>query len=175
MGGADGVAEGWKQGPDRLQRGEAQAVEDLQRAWPDLPRRQGRVERADREGRRHGEREGLEGGPPLLPFRQPAISLEQEGEMQERALRRIRGEAARLAEKDREMAARERRVLGEEEAVARGAQWVLPDPERTPPPRMWRGGRRPGKGPEKREGGLGGRGGSGARWRNGEQGEQRGR
>ena len=49
--------------------------------------------------------------------------------MQERALRRIRGEAARLAEKDREVAARERRVREQEEAVARGAHRVLPDPE----------------------------------------------
>ena len=38
------------------------------------------------------------GRPPLMPFRQPAIPPEQESEMQERAWRRIRGEAARLAE-----------------------------------------------------------------------------
>ena len=38
-----------------------------------------------------------------MPFRQPAIPPEQEGEMQERAWRRIRGEAARLAERDREV------------------------------------------------------------------------
>ena len=49
--------------------------------------------------------------------------------MQERAWRRIRGEAARLADRDRAVAARERRVREEEEAVARGARWVLPDPE----------------------------------------------
>ena len=49
--------------------------------------------------------------------------------MQERAWRRIRGEAARLAEKDRKVAARERRVWESEEAVARGAQRVLPNPE----------------------------------------------
>ena len=53
--------------------------------------------------------------------------------MQERAWRRIRGEAARLAERDREVAARERRVREEEEAVARGAQRVLPDPEGATP------------------------------------------
>ena len=64
-----------------------------------------------------------------MPFRQPAIPPEQEGEMQERAWRRIRGEAARLAERDREVASRERRVWEEEEAVARGAHRVLPDPE----------------------------------------------
>ena len=64
-----------------------------------------------------------------MPFRQPAIPPEQEAEMQERAWRRIRGEAAKLAERDREVAARERRVREEEEAVARGAHRVLPDPE----------------------------------------------
>ena len=65
-----------------------------------------------------------------MPFRQPAIPPEQEEQMQERAWRRIRGEAAKLAERDREVAARERRVREEEEeAVARGAHRVLPDPE----------------------------------------------
>ena len=49
--------------------------------------------------------------------------------MQERAWRRIRGEAARLADRDREVAARERRVREEEEAVARGAHRVLLDLE----------------------------------------------
>ena len=49
--------------------------------------------------------------------------------MQERAWRRIRGEAARLAERNREVAARERRVREEEEVVARGAHRVLQDPE----------------------------------------------
>ena len=49
--------------------------------------------------------------------------------MQESAWRQIRGEAARLAERDRELAARERRVREEEGAVARGAHRVLPDPE----------------------------------------------
>ena len=64
-----------------------------------------------------------------MPFRQPAIPPEQEGEMQERAWRRIRGEVARLADRDREVAAQERRVREEEEAVARGAHRVLPNPE----------------------------------------------
>ena len=49
--------------------------------------------------------------------------------MQERAWRQIRGKAARLAERDREVAVRERRVREEEEAVARGSHRVLPDPE----------------------------------------------
>ena len=54
--------------------------------------------------------------------------------MQETAWRRIRGKAARLADRDREVAARERRVQEEEEAVARGAHRVLPDPEGDTPP-----------------------------------------
>ena len=49
--------------------------------------------------------------------------------MQGRAWRRIRGEAARRPERDREVAAREHRVLEEEETVARGAHRILPDPE----------------------------------------------
>ena len=53
--------------------------------------------------------------------------------MQARAWRRIRGEAAKLAERDREVAARERRVREEEEAMAQGAHRVLPDPEEDPP------------------------------------------
>ena len=175
MGGADRVAEGRTEGPGRPQGEEAQAVEELQRAWADLRRRQERVDRAEREGGRHGEGGGPEGRPPLMPFRQLAIPLEQESEMQERAWRRIRGEAARLAERDREVAARERRVREKQSAVARGAHRVLPDQEGTPPPRMWRGGCPPGKGPERRKGRLGRRGGSGGGLRSGEQGEQRGR
>ena len=113
---------------DRPQGGEAQAVEELQRAWADLQRSQEGVERAEREGGRQEEGRGRK-DTPLVPFRRPAIPPEQEGEMQERAWRRIRGEAARLADRDRAVAARERRVREEEEAVARGAHWVLPDPE----------------------------------------------
>ena len=118
MAGADRVAEGWTEGPGRPQGGEAQAVEELQRAWADLRRRQERVESAEREGGWHREGEGPEGRPPMVPFRQPAIPPEQESEMPERAWRRIGGDAARLAEKDREVATRERRVREEEEAVA---------------------------------------------------------
>ena len=99
MGEADKVAEGWTEGPGRPQGGEAQAVEELRPAWADLRRRRERVERAEREGGGHGEGGGLEGRPPLMPFRQPAIPPEQESEMQERACRRMRGEAARLAER----------------------------------------------------------------------------
>ena len=120
--------EGRTEGTHRPQGGEAQAVEELQTAWADLRRRRGGVEREEPEGGRQEEGRGRE-GTPLVPFRQPAIPPEQEGEMQQRAWRRIRGEAAKLAERDREVAARERRVREEEEAVARGAHRLLPDPE----------------------------------------------
>ena len=49
-GGAGRAAEGRTKGTGRPQGGEAQAVEELQRAWADLRRRQERVERAEREG-----------------------------------------------------------------------------------------------------------------------------
>ena len=123
-----GAEEGRTEGTDRPQGGETQAVEELQMAWADPRRRQEGVERAEREEGRQEKGRGRE-GTPLLPFRQPAIPPEQEGEMQVRAWRQIRGEAARLAERDREVAARERRVREEEEAVVRGAHRVLPDPE----------------------------------------------
>ena len=107
-------------------------MEELQRAWADLRRRQEGVERAEREGGRQEEGRGRE-DTPLVPFRQPAIPPEQEGEMQERAWRRIRGEAARLSDRDREVAARECRVREAEEVVAQGADRVLPDPEEDHP------------------------------------------
>ena len=122
-----GAEEGRTEETDRPQGGEAQAVEEVQRAWADLRRRQEGVERVEREGGRQEEGSGWE-DIPLVPFRQPAVPPEQEGEMQERAWRRIRGEAARLADRDREVAARERRVR-EEAGVARGAHRVIPDPE----------------------------------------------
>ena len=50
MGGARRAAEGGKEGTGRPQGGEAQAVEELQRAWADHRRRQEGVERAEREG-----------------------------------------------------------------------------------------------------------------------------
>ena len=123
-----GTDEGRTEGTDRPQGGEAQAVEEPQRAGADLRRRQEGDERAEREGGRQEEGRGRE-DTPLVPFRRPAIPPEQEGEILERAWRRIRGEAARLADRDRAVAAREHRVREEEEAVARGARWVLPDPE----------------------------------------------
>ena len=123
-----GTEEGRTKGTDRPQGGEAQAVEEPQRAWADLQRRQEGDERAEREEGRQEEGTGRE-DTPLVPFRRPAIPPEQEGEMQERAWRRTGGEAARLADRDRAVEARERRVREEEEAVARGALWVLPDPE----------------------------------------------
>ena len=168
-----GAGEGRTEGTDRPQGGEAQAVEELQRAWADLQRRQEGVERAGREGGRQEEGRGRE-DTPLVPFRQPAIPPEQEGEMQGRAWRRIRGESARLADRDREVAARERRVREEEEVVARGAHRVLPDPEGDTPPRMLRGSPRQGKGPGKRTRRQGRKGGSGAGGRSEGQGRRRG-
>ena len=97
MGGAGRVEEGRTEGTNRPQGGEAQAVEELQRAWADHRRRQERVERAEREGGRQEEGR-RQRGTPLVPFRQPAIPPEQEGKMQERAWGRVRGEAAKLAE-----------------------------------------------------------------------------
>ena len=85
MGGAERVAEGRTKGPGGPQGGEAQAVEELQRAWADLRRRQERVESAQRAGGRHRKEGRPEGRPPLMPFRQPAIPPEQGIEMQERA------------------------------------------------------------------------------------------
>ena len=75
-----GAEEGRTEGTDRPQGGEAQAVEELQMVWVDLRRRQEGVERAEREG---GQQEGGSGreSTPLVPFRQPAILPEQEGEM----------------------------------------------------------------------------------------------
>ena len=125
--------EGRTEGTNRPQGGEAQAVVELQMTWADLRRGQEGVERAEREGGQQEEGRGRE-GTPLVPFRQPAIPPEQEGKMQGRAWRRIRGKAARLAERDREMVARERRVRWEEEAVAWGAHRVLLDPEGDNPP-----------------------------------------
>ena len=174
MGGADRVAEGWTEGQGRPQGGEAQAVEELQLAWADLQRRLEMVGRAEQEGGQHRESGGPEGCPPLQPFRQPAIPPEQGREMQERGWRQIRGEASSLAGRDREVAARERRVPEEEEVVAEGRTGSSGTRKGTPPPRMRRGGRRPGRGPERREGRLGRRGGSDAGLRSGEQGKQRG-
>ena len=120
--------EGRTEGADGPQGGEAQAVEELQRAGADLWRMREGDERAEREGGRQEEGRGRE-DTPLVPFRRPRIPPEQGGEMQERAWRRIRGEAARLADADRAVAARERRVREEEEAVDRGARRGTPDPE----------------------------------------------
>ena len=123
-----GTEEGRTEGTDGPQGGEAQAVEEPQRAGADLRRRQDGDESAEREAGRQEEGRGRE-DTPLVPFRRPAIPLEQEGEMQERAWRRITGEAARLADRDRAVAARERRVREEEETVAWWARWVLLYPE----------------------------------------------
>ena len=79
-----GTEEQWTEGTDRPQGGEAQAVEEPQRAWADLRRRQEGDERAEREGGRQEEGRGRE-DTPLVPFQRPSIPPEQEGEMQERA------------------------------------------------------------------------------------------
>ena len=152
MGGVGRASEGRTEGTGRPQGGEAQAVEVLQRAWADHRTRQERVERAERERGRHEEGGGQEGRPPLMPFRQPAIPLEQEGEMQERAWGRITGEAAKLAQRDREVATRE-----EEEALAHGVHRVLPDPEGDGPSTDVEG-----QSPSGRRGQGGGRGGGAA-------------
>ena len=127
------MAEGRMAGQGTPRGGEAQAVDELQRVRADVPRRLERLQWAEQEGKRPREKAqesgGSEGRPPLQPFRQPAIPPEMEREMQERACRQIRGEAARLAEMDREVEARESRVREEEGAVDRRAHWVLLDPE----------------------------------------------
>ena len=108
-------------------------MEEQQRAWADLRRRLERVERAEQDGERPKEKAqesaGSEGRPPLEPFRQPAIPPEMDREMQEGAWRQIRGGSVRLAERDRGVVARERRVREDEGAVARQGHRVLPDPE----------------------------------------------
>ena len=69
--------------------GEAQAVEELQRAWAEVWRRAERVVRAKRDDERQGERaqgsEGTESCPPLQPFRQPGIQPEAQRSVQEQA------------------------------------------------------------------------------------------
>ena len=62
-----GTEEGRTEGTDRPQGGEAQAVEELQRAWADLRRRQEGVQRAEREGGRQEEGRERE-DTPLVPF-----------------------------------------------------------------------------------------------------------
>ena len=174
MGGAARVAEGWTEGHDMPRGGEAQSVEELQRAWVNLRRRLGRSERAEREGGRHRESRGSEGHPPLHRFRQPAIPPEQEREMQERAWRQIKREATKLAERDRAVTAWERRVREEEEAVVRGVHRVLPDPEGDTPSTEVEGWSPSGMRARGEEGGAGQAGESSAGWRSGEQGKRRG-
>ena len=164
-----GAEEGRTEGTDRPQGGEAQATEELQMAWADLRRRQEGVERAEGEGGRQEEGRGRE-GTPLVPFRQPAIPPEQEEEMQERACRWIRGEAARLAERDREVAARERRARKEEEAVALGGPPGPPRSGRGHPPH-----RRGGADAVGEKGHGGGRGGGAGKGEGAHGGGSRGR
>ena len=65
MGKADRLAGGCTEGQGRPRGGEAQAVEELQRAWADLRRGLEMVERAKGEGGRHRESGGPEGRPPI--------------------------------------------------------------------------------------------------------------
>ena len=96
MGGVARVAKGWTEGQGVPRGGEAQVLEELQRAWADLRRRLESVQRAEQDGGLHRESRESEGRPPVQPFRQPASPPEQEREMQERAWRQIREEATRL-------------------------------------------------------------------------------
>ena len=64
MGGAGRVAEGRTEGPGRPQGWEAQAVEELQRAWADLQRRSATAWRG-RSGKAKGT--GREGGRRIAP------------------------------------------------------------------------------------------------------------
>ena len=118
--GAQASAQGTPEG------GEAQAVEELRRAWMDIRRRAEGVKRAERDGKRQGERaqggEETESHPPLQPFRQPRIPSEAEKEVQERARKRIGGEAARLEERDREVADWGRRVTRRRRQQPAGGQ-----------------------------------------------------
>ena len=114
-------------------RREAQAVVELQHTWADVRRRLERVERGKWDGEQQGTRaegsKGMASRRPLQPFRQPGIPPEAGREVQERACNRIRGGAARLDERDREVAERERRVRDEEAVVADKGHRVIVDPE----------------------------------------------
>ena len=115
---------------------EAEAVEELQRAPAEVRRRVGRVERAERDSEPQQERaqegQGTESCHPLQLFRQPGIPPEQE--VQERAPRRITGEAARLEKKGRVVAEHECRIRGQEAPAARKGTRVIPDLEGDTPP-----------------------------------------
>ena len=96
------------------------------------------MERAERDGERPGERaqgsKGREGRLLLQPLRLPGIPPEAEREEQKRAWKRIRGEAARLEEGDREVAEQERRMRDVEASAARRGHRVILDPEGDTPP-----------------------------------------
>ena len=104
------------------------------------------MERAARDSQRQGEiaqgGAGTESRPPLHPFRQPGIPPEAEHEVQERAWERIRGEAARLEERDREVAGRGRRLREEEAVAAPRGTGSSQTQSGTPPPRIGRDGHR---------------------------------
>ena len=104
----------------------------------------GEVEWAEQDGGQPEERAQGSGVPESRP---PAAAVQTAGypagggeRVQERAWTRIRDEAARLEERDREVAERERRVRVEEEAAARGVHRVIVDPEGNNPPTDTEGG-----------------------------------
>ena len=99
MGEVAGVAEGRARAQGTARGGEAHAVMELQRAWADIRTRLERLERAEQDNGGPGVGAQLQ---PLQPFKQPAISPEVEMGVQERAWKRIRGEAVRLEERGRE-------------------------------------------------------------------------
>ena len=94
---------------------------------------EGRAGRRAARGTAQGS-EGMESHPQIQPFRQPGSPPEAEREVQERAWKRSRGEAARLKERDRDVAERECRVRGEEAAAARrGHRVIRKQAGKTPP------------------------------------------
>ena len=116
---------------------DTQAVEELQRPWAHLRQRGEQVERGERDSERQGERawgaEETESSLPLQLFRQPGIPPEAEQDVQELACRGIQGVAARIEERDREVADLESRMREEEALAACRGPLVIPDPERGTP------------------------------------------
>ena len=174
MGEAAEAAGGWARVQGTLGGGEAQTAEEVHRAWVDILTRLERVERAERDSERPGERAqgswGPDSRPTLQPFRQPGIPPEVEREVQERTWKRIRGRAARLKKRDRE--------VGEGGGGGSGPRGAAghPTPEtRDTPPRIRRDGCPLGKGQEGRERRVGMCGESDAKARSRERWRQRGR
>ena len=98
-----------------------------------LSGRSERVERAAQDSERQGDQaqgaEGRESRRPLQPFRPPGILLEAKRDLRERAWRGTKVKAARLAEKDRDVAEQERRGKEADADAARSGSRVTPDLE----------------------------------------------